>query len=188
MSLPIEELKVRLKEALSSRNMKPVELAEKTGIPKSAISQYMSGYAKPKQDRITLMSKALGIEEAWLLGYNVPMDKNEKYLELFSGDSRIISANREEENLVLYYRKLNSYGKKKLVENAEDLLQIEKYTSTQIINADHEGTDIDVPNNTDTSKDDINESVCNDQTTSIPDTPEELEKLYPPMEKHSDVG
>lgn len=69
------ELKDRLKKALSVRNMKPIELSEKTGIPKSAISQYMSGYTKPKQDRVYLISKALDINEAWLLGFDVPMEK-----------------------------------------------------------------------------------------------------------------
>ena len=71
MSLPKAELKNRLREALYIRNMKPIELSEKTGIPKSAISQYMSGYAKPKSDRIYLMSKALNVPEAWLIGYDV---------------------------------------------------------------------------------------------------------------------
>lgn len=71
MSLPKEELKNRLREALYLRNMKPIELSEKTGIPKSAISQYMSGYAKPKSDRVYLMSKALSVPEAWLIGYDV---------------------------------------------------------------------------------------------------------------------
>lgn len=75
MSTPIDELKNRLKKALSIRNMKPIELSEKTGIPKSAISQYMSGYTKPKQDRIYYISKALNINEAWLMGYDVPMEK-----------------------------------------------------------------------------------------------------------------
>lgn len=77
MSAPVDELKNRLKKALAIRNLKPVDLVEMTGIPKSAISQYMSGYAKPKQDRIYLISKALNINEAWLLGYNVPMARNE---------------------------------------------------------------------------------------------------------------
>lgn len=77
MSVPTGELKDRLTTALSIRNMKPIDLAEKTGIPKSAISQYMSGYAKPKQDRVYLISKALNINEPWLLGYNVPMERNE---------------------------------------------------------------------------------------------------------------
>lgn len=76
MSMPREQLKDRLKKAMQLKNFKPVDLVEKTGIPKSAISQYMSGYAKPKQDRVYLIAKALNINEAWLLGYNVPMTQN----------------------------------------------------------------------------------------------------------------
>lgn len=75
MNKPNDELKNRLKKALSLRNMKPIELSERTGIPKSAISQYTSGYAKPKQDRIYLICKALEINEAWLMGYDVEMEK-----------------------------------------------------------------------------------------------------------------
>ena len=48
MAKPTKELSERLKEALVIRDMKPIELVEKTGIPKSAISHYMSGYAKRK--------------------------------------------------------------------------------------------------------------------------------------------
>ena len=70
------ELKNRLREALNVRNLKPIELSEKTNIPKSAISQYLSGYAKPKQDRVFLISQALNVNEAWLMGYDVPMEKN----------------------------------------------------------------------------------------------------------------
>lgn len=75
MSLLIEEMKNRLTQALFDRNMKPIELAEITKIPKSSISQYMSGYAKPKNDRIYLLAKALNVSEAWLMGYNVPMER-----------------------------------------------------------------------------------------------------------------
>ena len=52
-----------------------MELCEKTGIPKSAMSQYRSGSFKPKADRIYLLSKALNVSEAWLMGYDVPMEK-----------------------------------------------------------------------------------------------------------------
>lgn len=82
MSLPKAELKNRLKEALYINNMKPIELSEKTGIPKSAISQYMSGYAKPKSDRIYLMSKALNVPEAWLIGYDVGYVSEKNLLEV----------------------------------------------------------------------------------------------------------
>ena len=67
----------RLRHALTIKDMKPIELSEKTGIPKSSISQYMSGYAQPKQDRIYLIAKSLGVSEAWLMGYDVPMERSQ---------------------------------------------------------------------------------------------------------------
>ena len=55
--------------------MKQSELCAKTGIPKSAMSQYISGAFEPKQDRIYLMADALNVNEAWLMGYDVPMER-----------------------------------------------------------------------------------------------------------------
>lgn len=65
----------RLTLALKLRNMKAVDLHDKTGIGKSSISQYMTGVVKPKQDRIYLMAKALDVDELWLMGHNVPMER-----------------------------------------------------------------------------------------------------------------
>lgn len=67
------ELKDRLREAMNSRGMKAVDLCEKTGIPKGAISYYLAGKSSPKADRVHLLSKALGVSEAWLMGFDVPM-------------------------------------------------------------------------------------------------------------------
>ena len=66
----------RLKQAMNLKNISQSELCELTGIPKSAMSQYVSGAFTPKQERTYLISKALNVNEAWLLGYDgVPMDK-----------------------------------------------------------------------------------------------------------------
>lgn len=78
MSKPITAIKYRISKALTIRNMTQQELADSTGIPKSSISQYISGYAKPKDDRIHLMAKALRVQEPWLLGYDVSMDSQER--------------------------------------------------------------------------------------------------------------
>lgn len=72
------ELKERLRLALVEANMKPVELSDKTGIPKSMISYYLNGKTKPKADRIYIISKALDVNEAWLLGYDVPKNRTEE--------------------------------------------------------------------------------------------------------------
>ena len=64
----------RLKEALKARNMLPIELSRKSGIGKSAISQYLSGKVTPKQDKIYKLAHALKVNEPWLMGYDEPMD------------------------------------------------------------------------------------------------------------------
>lgn len=68
----------RLRKILTIRNIKPAELAEKSGVPKSAISQYLSGLYEAKQKNIDKLSKALDINEAWLMGHDVPMERNFK--------------------------------------------------------------------------------------------------------------
>ena len=70
-----EEFKDRLKKAMNIRNMKAVDLCEKTKIPKGAISYYLAGKSTPKADRLYLLCKALDVSEAWMLGYDVEMAK-----------------------------------------------------------------------------------------------------------------
>ena len=65
----------RIKTALHIKGMKQSELCKITKIPKSAISQYISGVFEPKQDRIYLIAKTLDVSEAWLMGFDVPMER-----------------------------------------------------------------------------------------------------------------
>lgn len=67
---------VRLKEALTAKNIKPSELAKKTGIGKSSISDWLAGRYEAKQDKVYRIADALDINEAWLMGQEVPMEKN----------------------------------------------------------------------------------------------------------------
>ena len=86
----IESCNKRLAKALDIRNMKQSELCRLTEIPKSAMSQYVKGSFEPKQDRVYLISKALNVSEAWLMGYDVPMErsdiqkKNDQLVELIT--------------------------------------------------------------------------------------------------------
>ena len=65
----------RIKTALKIKGIKQSDLVRLTNIPKSAISQYISGAFEPKQDRVYLISKALNVSEAWLMGLDVPMER-----------------------------------------------------------------------------------------------------------------
>ncbi|MBR1561613.1 MAG: helix-turn-helix domain-containing protein [Ruminococcus sp.] len=72
----------RLKEAMQIRGINQTELCSLTGIPKSAMSQYLSGTFKPKQQRTYLIAKALNVNEAWLMGYDdISMETIEKPTE-----------------------------------------------------------------------------------------------------------
>lgn len=71
------ELKDRLKEALIYRKMSAAELARQSGIDKGSISNYLKGKFVPKQNAIGSMARALGISPAWLMGYDVPIEKEE---------------------------------------------------------------------------------------------------------------
>ena len=72
-----ESCSIRIKKALELRGMKQSDLRRITKIPKSSMSQYMSGDYEPKQDRLYLISKALNVSEAWLMGFDVPMQRKE---------------------------------------------------------------------------------------------------------------
>lgn len=71
-----ESSSVRLKKALDLRNLKQVDIVEKTGISKSLLSMYINGKAEPRQNNIHKLAKLLNVNEAWLMGYDVPMEKD----------------------------------------------------------------------------------------------------------------
>lgn len=103
------ELKDRLKEALAVRQMRAVDLTEKAGVPKSAISFYLAGKSKPKADRLYNIAQALDVSEAWLLGYDVQMartpdqKKNDQLAKLIVK----MRADNDFYNTVLALSKLN---------------------------------------------------------------------------------
>ena len=85
----------RLARAMFIRGVKQSELCEITKIPKSAMSQYISGAFEPKQDRLHLIAQALDVEPAWLMGFDVPMEKGENEsspneLQLTEGEKTLL--------------------------------------------------------------------------------------------------
>ena len=66
----------RIAEAMMIRGVKQSDLTKMTGISKGAISSYLSGRYEPKQDGIYALAKALDVNEAWLMGYDVPMERD----------------------------------------------------------------------------------------------------------------
>lgn len=117
-----EELKDRLKKALDYKGVKPIDVCEKTGIPKSAMSYYLSGRSEPKANRLYVIAKALDVSEAWLLGYDVPIDRSEdqKENDALAELSERIKKDREFRRLIVQISRLNPQQ----VESIKNLLSV----------------------------------------------------------------
>ena len=102
----------RLKEIITLRNLKQVDIlkaaepyCKKYGLQltKSDLSQYVSGKVEPGQDKLTLIGLALNISEAWLMGYEVPMERDIKN-KADTSNLNIEQLSNHEQKLILSYR------------------------------------------------------------------------------------
>ena len=118
----------RISKALSIRNMKQTDLCNITGIPKSAISQYISGAFEPKQDRIFVISEALDVSEAWLMGFDVPMEK-----KISSPDKQELTEG--ERKWLEVYHQLSDDTKKLLIEVANSFEKMSPDTQRFLLGA-----------------------------------------------------
>ena len=108
----------RIRQAMDLRGIKAVDLVQATGLGKSAISQYISGKYEPKQVAIHKIAKALNVSEAWLMGYDVPIQRAEEIKTVVS---------KEEKELLDMYHKLDALDKKELFKWIAYRLTDEKY-------------------------------------------------------------
>lgn len=65
----------RLKTAMEIKDIRARDIVEATGISKAQISNYLKNRYEPKQRNIYLIAKCLGVNEAWLIGFDCEMDK-----------------------------------------------------------------------------------------------------------------
>ena len=77
MNNKVSNSRDRLLEVMKFYGLSQTELCKRTGIQKSALSNYINGYREPRQNQISLVADAFGLNPAWLMGYDVPMFLNE---------------------------------------------------------------------------------------------------------------
>ena len=70
----------RLAIAMQLNNINQIELSEKTKafsktISQSLINKYLKGKALARQDNIYILCKILNVDEAWIMGFDVPMER-----------------------------------------------------------------------------------------------------------------
>ena len=94
----VDTFKCRMAKALSFRGMKQVELSRLTGIDSGTINNYLSGKYEPKQDRLEKLAEALAVDPVWLMGYDVPMKKEnpaDDNLKLTEGEAMLLDLFRQ---------------------------------------------------------------------------------------------
>ena len=96
----------RLKQLLRDRNLRQVDAlaliepwARKYNVPffKQNLSLYLKGTVEPNQDKLILLAKAFNVSEAWLMGFDVPMERQNPTAEI---DPDYIVKNGDQELLV----------------------------------------------------------------------------------------
>lgn len=126
-----EIFKKRLNKALTIRDMRAVDLINKTGIAKGRISQYMKGLYEPKPQALFAIAAALNVNSEWLTGNSDEMETQTEeqriatqvqFLETF----RTLYGSKAVE-LLNDFSELNETGQKKALDNLSDLLKIEQY-------------------------------------------------------------
>lgn len=113
----VESCGKRIEKALSIRNMKQSQLCKLADIPKSSLSLYLQGAYEPKQDRIYKMANTLNVSHEWLMGYDVPMERNN------SVSSNLIELSNSEKEMVLLFRQVPEKQRAILIQMVRDGLR-----------------------------------------------------------------
>lgn len=121
-----ENTSIRLRFIMQQRSLRQIDILNAcmpycqqydVKMNKSDISQYVSGKVEPNQDKLYILGKALNVNEAWLMGYDVPMERN------------IVQSSNESPVILRYYEQLNELGKQEAEKRVEELTYLPMYTS-----------------------------------------------------------
>lgn len=102
----------RLKQAMEQKGIIAKDLAALSGVSKYSISQYVNGSHAPSNLSSGKMAAVLGVDPAWLMGFDV--DYSSKLTQ-------------QEETLLSLFRSMNREGKEKLLSYADDIAVLQKY-------------------------------------------------------------
>lgn len=105
----------RLKEAMDDAGISLTELAEKSKVSKSSISQYTHGIQSPSNLSASAMAKILNVNPVWLMGFDAQKDRKE-FL-----DARAKRLGAYALGIANIYNNLPKEGKKELKDYADYL-------------------------------------------------------------------
>ena len=76
--MKIDTFANRLQIALFLNNMKQSDLVKKTNIDKTLLNKYIKGVSETSNEKLALLAENLNVNEMWLLGYDVPPERELK--------------------------------------------------------------------------------------------------------------
>lgn len=107
----------RLQVIMSQRNLRQVDILNlakpyceryNVKLGKNDLSQYVSGKVEPGQIKLSILGLALNVSEAWLMGYDAPMER---------GKAPASESKREEDaNIIRIAGRDGSYTEKRLTD------------------------------------------------------------------------
>ena len=99
----------RIKYLMDTRNLKQVDILRMAEpyckmfnikLDKNDLSQYVNGHSRPMQKKLTILGLALNVSEAWLMGFDVPMERKTTPTDK--------EADEREQEFIALYRGLSS--------------------------------------------------------------------------------
>lgn len=146
----------RLKYLMENRNLRQVDILDlckpycqqyAVKMNKSDISQYLAGKSEPNQDKLAILSMALSVNESWLMGYDVSMQRDpppyEEWEEKYNPDGKL----EKEVNLIelmeqqhgkstteafTMYTQLDSDDQGEIRGEMKQMLKSEKYMAKKV--------------------------------------------------------
>lgn len=83
--MKVSTTSARLKEIMCIRGLRQIDILNAAKpycveygvkLEKNDLSQYVNAKVEPGQEKLTILGLALNVSETWLMGYNVPMERN----------------------------------------------------------------------------------------------------------------
>ena len=125
-----ETAQVRLKKLMDELNISQTDICKRTGIGKSAMSNYVNGTRVPRQDAISKISEAYSINPAWIMGYDVEMLSKDWKKNMTEENARLNIELLKDDVLLDHVKKLKSLSeehKSTIYDNIDFLWEREQH-------------------------------------------------------------
>ena len=131
------DIRERIKQGLEIREITQTQLAARANIDKGQLSSYISGKYKPRQNNIDALAAALNVNEAWLMGFDVPMERVSNNVET----DQLVSKSVECKEILEICEQLSTHNQRKVLTYSKNLLSTQQMEEDLL--AAHARTDVE---------------------------------------------